>query len=70
MRTIDADLDLVDRFQVVADPCSTPVDVDRLVARFLIRLVRNSKQSRTSTGVSGGGVGFFSTSGDQERQTL
>ena len=54
-RVAEPDQDLVDRFQVVVDPAAEPVDVDRLVARFLIKLVRNGKQSRTSTGVSGGG---------------
>lgn len=48
MQVAEPDLDLADRFTVETDPSSEPVDADRIVARFLIRLVRNGKQSRSS----------------------
>ncbi len=69
MRKVAKPTQDLDRFTYETDPSSTPVDIDRLVARFLIRLVRN-KQSRTPLGSPAAGSSFSNSPEHRKEQTL
>ncbi len=61
--------DLQDRFVVEVDPTAEPADHDLALAKFLLRLVRKSKTSRSPAAPPAAAVEFSVFTGDStERQ--